>query len=67
MAFEGELGNPEKSKQRVGVGNTGCPHCIFCVRGVVAVRVDTELALHGRTLFGQPFVLRKMAGEGFTG
>ena len=50
MVFEGELGSMEKSKRRVGVG---CPHCIFCARGVVAVRIGTDLALHGRTLFGQ--------------
>ena len=37
----------------MGVGNTGCPHCIFCARGVVAVRIGIDLALHGRTLFGQ--------------
>ena len=45
--FEGALGNMGKSKRRVGVGSMGCLRCCFCVRVVIAVRIDPELALHG--------------------
>ena len=67
VVFAGELGSMEKSKRRVGVRNTGCPHCIFCARGVVAVRIGTDLALHGRALFEQFLISRTIAGERLTG
>ena len=46
--LQSNLANLGKSKWCVDLGNTG----ILCVRGLLAFRIGTEVALRGETLFG---------------
>ena len=52
--LQSNLANLGKSKWCVDLGNTGCAHRILCVRGLLAFRIGTEVALRGETLFGHP-------------